>query len=351
METLRWEKGTLYLLDQTVLPFTETYLTCTTWQDVHKAISVLAVRGAPAIGVAAAYGVVLGTQSLCEGQGDKPFLTALQDICTALDGARPTAVNLHWALEQMMACAKHHGGESPEALVGILEEKAKAIHADDVAINTAMAGWGADEIGKGDRPLTLLTHCNAGALATAGVGTALGIITELHRRGKVAMVYADETRPLLQGARLTAFELMTGGVPVTLITDNMAAWTMKEKGVDAIIVGADRIAANGDTANKIGTYGLSLMAKVLDIPLYIAAPLSTFDRSIADGSQIPIEERNHDEVRSFGGAAAALSDTPVFNPAFDVTPHENIRAIVTEKGVIDRPDTAAVQAFFEKNSL
>ena len=165
------------------------------------------------------------------------------------------------------------------------------------------------------------------------------------------MVYADETRPLLQGARLTAFELMAGGVPVTLITDNMAAWTMKEKGVDAIIVGADRIAANGDTANKIGTYGLSLMAKVLGIPLYIAAPLSTFDRSIAGGSQIPIEERSHDEVRSFRGAATALSDTPVYNPAFDVTPHENIRAIITEKGIISHPDTEAVQTFFDKHSL
>lgn len=351
METLRWEDGTLYLLDQTVLPFTETYLTCTTWQDVHKAISVLAVRGAPAIGVAAAYGVVLGARTLCENPGEKPFLTALEEICVQLDGARPTAVNLHWALEQMMVWAKALGDESPTAITGLLEEKAKAIHADDVAINTAMAGWGADEIGKGDSPLTLLTHCNAGALATAGVGTALGVISELHRRGRVKMVYADETRPLLQGARLTAFELMAGGVPVTLITDNMAAWTMKEKGVDAIIVGADRIAANGDTANKIGTYGLSLMAKALDIPLYIAAPLSTFDRSISGGSQIPIEERNHDEVRSFRGTATALSDTPVFNPAFDVTPHENIRAIITEKGIISHPDTEAVQTFFDKHSL
>lgn len=272
METLRWEKGTLYLLDQTVLPFTETYLTCTTWQDVHKAISVLAVRGAPAIGVAAAYGVVLGARSILEKPGEKPFITALQDICTNLDGARPTAVNLHWALEQMMACAKAHGGESPTAIVHVLEDKAQAIHADDVAINTAMAGWGADEIGKGDRPLTLLTHCNAGALATAGVGTALGVISELHRRGQVKMVYADETRPLLQGARLTAFELMAGGVPVTLITDNMAAWTMKEKGVDAIIVGADRIAANGDTANKIGTYGLSLMPRSWVFPCILQRP-------------------------------------------------------------------------------
>lgn len=351
METLRWEKGTLYLLDQTVLPFTENYLACTTWQDVYKAISVLAVRGAPAIGVAAAYGVVLGARSILDGAGGKPFLTAVQEICTNLDGARPTAVNLHWALEQMMDCAKEYGNESPSAIVDALEEKAKAIHADDVAINTAMARCGADEVGKGDRPLTLLTHCNAGALATAGVGTALGVITELHRRKKVTMVYADETRPLLQGARLTAFELMTGGVPVTLITDNMAAWTMKEKGVDAIIVGADRIAANGDTANKIGTYGLSLMARALGIPLYIAAPLSTFDRSLADGSQIPIEERNHDEVRSFRGAATALSDTPVYNPAFDVTPHENIRAIITEKGIISHPDTVAVTAFFDKHLL
>ena len=179
------------------------------------------------------------------------------------------------------------------------------------------------------------------------IGTALGVIRELHRRGLVSMVYADETRPLLQGARLTAFELMADHIPVTLITDNMAAWTLKTKGVDAIIVGADRIAANGDTANKIGTYGLSLMARELAIPLYIAAPASTFDLSITDGSQIPIEERNHDEVRSFRGVVAALPETPVFNPAFDVTPHENIRAIVTEKGIIHRPDAVSVPAFFQ----
>ena len=238
----------------------------------------------------------------CARKGEvRPFLTDLETICRDLDAARPTAVNLHWALTQMMACARQHEADGAEATTAALEEKAVAIHKADIAINTAMARFGADELEKLGRPLTLLTHCNAGALATAGVGTALGVIRELHRRGLVSMVYADETRPLLQGARLTAFELMADHIPVTLITDNMAAWTLKTKGVDAIIVGADRIAANGDTANKIGTYGLSLMARELAIPLYIAAPASTFDLSITDGSQIPIEERNHDEVRFFPG--------------------------------------------------
>lgn len=304
MDTLRWQAGTLFLLDQTKLPFEEIYLPCHSWQDVRQAISVLAVRGAPAIGVAAAYAVVLAARTLCQKGGDTPFLTDLEAICRDLDAARPTAVNLHWALTQMMACARQHEADGAEAVTAVLEEKAIAIHEADVAINTAMARFGADELEKLGRPLTLLTHCNAGALATAGVGTALGVIRELHRRGRVSMVYADETRPLLQGARLTAFELMADHIPVTLITDNMAAWTLKTKDVDAIIVGAD-------------------------------------------GSQIPIEERNHDEVRSFRGAAAALPETPVFNPAFDVTPHENIRAIVTEQGIIHRPDAISVPAFFQ----
>lgn len=345
METLRWEKGTLYLLDQTKLPFEEIYLPCRKWQDVRQAISVLAVRGAPAIGVAAAYAVVLAARACCEKGQDDTFLADLTAICKALDAARPTAVNLHWALTRMLAAAGEGG--TPQAITARLEEKAIAIHQEDLAVNRAMARFGADELGKSGKKLTLLTHCNAGALATAGIGTALGVIRELHRRGLVSMIYADETRPLLQGARLTAFELMADHIPVTLITDNMAAWTLKTKGVDAIIVGADRIAANGDTANKIGTYGLSLMARELAIPLYIAAPASTFDLSITDGSQIPIEERNHDEVRSFRGVAAALPETPVFNPAFDVTPHENIRAIVTEKGIIHRPDAVSVPAFFQ----
>ena len=206
MDTLRWQAGTLFLLDQTKLPFEEIYLPCHSWQDVRQAISVLAVRGAPAIGVAAAYAVVLAARTLCQKGGDTPFLTDLETICRDLDAARPTAVNLHWALTQMMACARQHEADGAEATTAALEEKAVAIHKADIAINTAMARFGADELEKISRPLTLLTHCNAGALATAGVGTALGVIRELHRRGQVSMVYADETRPLLQGARLTAFD-------------------------------------------------------------------------------------------------------------------------------------------------
>ena len=346
--TLYWQDGCLYLLDQRQLPFTETYLPCRTWQDVREAIKVLAVRGAPAIGVAAAYAVVLAAKTLAkDGVADKR--QALAGICQQLDAARPTAVNLHWALQQMWQCAEKLSDADEHTRLMKLEEKALALQREDVAINTAMAQYGAAALSKAGRPLTLLTHCNAGALATAGVGTALGVIRALHEKGLVQRVYADETRPLLQGARLTVYELLKDQIPVTLITDNMAAWTLRQKHVDAIIVGADRIAANGDTANKIGTYGLSLMANALHIPLYIAAPASTFDRTLKSGAAIPIEERSAEEVRSFQGKAAALPETPVFNPAFDVTPHENICAIITEKGLIYHPDAQTVAAFFDQH--
>lgn len=349
METLRWQKGQLILLDQTKLPLTEDYRTCTSWQDVYDAIAILAVRGAPAIGVAAAYGAVLAARSLDQaayGGDTAAFCADFEDLCRRLDGARPTAVNLHWALEQMKETARNAAGQGMAAIVPALEAKAVQLHQEDVAINTAMAGYGADELAKQGKALTILTHCNAGALATAGVGTALGVIRALHKRGLIRMVYADETRPLLQGARLTVSELMADGIPVTLITDNMAAWVMKTKGVDAVIVGADRITANGDTANKIGTYGVSILARAHGVPFYVAAPVSTFDLSLQTGEQIPIEERDHDEVRCFQGVPAALPDAAVCNPAFDVTPHKNIAAIITEKGVLSHPDAVQVPAFF-----
>lgn len=349
METLRWQHGQLILLDQTKLPIEEAYITCTTWQDVYDAISILAVRGAPAIGVAAAYGAVLAATMLAKTHSytsSQPFLTDFSECCRKLDQARPTAVNLHWALETMKKTAYDAAEQSIPAILQVLEDKAKAMQAEDVSINTAMSEYGAEELAKRGKPLTILTHCNAGALATVGVGTALGVIRSLHKRGLIRMVYADETRPLLQGARLTVSELMADGIPVTLITDNMAAWVMKTKGVDAVIVGADRITANGDTANKIGTYGVSILAKEHGVPFYVAAPVSTFDLSLKTGTEIPIEERNHDEVRSLQGIPTALPDAAVFNPAFDVTPHENITAIFTEKGIIHHPDAHQIHEFF-----
>ena len=349
MDTLRWQNGQLVLLDQTKLPLEESYITCTKWQDVYDAISILAVRGAPAIGVAAAYGSVLAARMLADTrdyESTSEFLADFSECCRCLDEARPTAVNLHWALETMKAAAYGAEEQPVSSILQLLEDKAKSMQAEDVAINTAMSEYGAEELAAAGKPLTILTHCNAGALATAGVGTALGVIRSLHKRGLIRMVYADETRPLLQGARLTVSELMADDIPVTLITDNMAAWVMKTKGVDAVIVGADRITANGDTANKIGTYGVSILAKEHGVPFYVAAPISTFDLSLDKGEQIPIEERNHDEVRSIQGVPTALPEAAVFNPAFDVTPHENIAAIFTEKGVIRKPDAAQVHAFF-----
>lgn len=346
METLRWEQTKLIVLDQTKLPLDESYVTCTQWQDVRHAIAILAVRGAPAIGVAAAYGVVLAAQECYRTHSEGHSLyEALVPICKALDASRPTAVNLHWALERMMECARNNLHESSMTMVQALESLAKQIQIEDVQINTSMAQHGAEKLAKLGKPLTILTHCNAGALATAGVGTALGVIRALHQQGLIHMVYADETRPLLQGARLTAFELQKDGIPVTLITDNMAAWVMKTKGVDAVIVGADRITGNGDTANKIGTYGVAILAKEHHVPFFVAAPISTFDLQKKTGEEIPIEERNHDEVRTFRSEATALPDTAIFNPAFDVTPHRYIDGIFTEKGTIMHPDADIISHF------
>ncbi len=349
METLRWQNGQLILLDQTKLPLEEAYIHCTTWRDVYEAISRLAVRGAPAIGVAAAYGAVLAAKELSsarEYRNGDTFFTDFSECCCRIDKARPTAVNLHWALEQMKDTAWRLKNKSVPEIIDALEDKALALQEEDLAINTALSEYGANELSCMNHSLTILTHCNAGALATAGVGTALGVVRSLHKRSLITMVYADETRPLLQGARLTVSELMADGIPVTLITDNMAAWVMKTWHIDAVIVGADRIAENGDTANKIGTYGVSILAKEHGIPFYVAAPISTFDLSVPSGIQIPIEERNHDEVRFVQGIATALPQTPVFNPAFDVTPHENITAIFTEKGIIHKPDRESICSFF-----
>lgn len=332
VKTMEWQHDALEILDQTKLPVEISFIKCTTYLRVAEAIKRLEVRGAPAIGAAAGFAMVLGWQQLMrEGKADLQNFAAIRDELIA---ARPTAVNLAWAANRLYAKAEAMAGQSAEEIAAALEALAQKIYADDIACNKKMGEYGAELLPPHTR---ILTHCNAGALATCGWGTALGVIRAAHAQGKIDMVYADETRPLLQGARLTVWELMQDNIPVTVITDNMAAWTMKQKGINAVVTGADRIALNGDTANKIGTYGVALAAKHHGIPFYIAAPVSTFDFSIATGAEIPIEERSADEVRRLQGVVTAPQDAPAYNPAFDVTPAELITGIITEYGVIKPP--------------
>jgi methylthioribose-1-phosphate isomerase len=327
--TIEWVGGTdglLRLLDQTLLPTQVHYRDCRTLDEVCEAIRSLCVRGAPAIGVTAAYGMVLHMQTDNGGCTVRNFKHA----STRLANTRPTAVNLRWALERMQRRFKAAVQEDIDCMDPLLDE-ARAIAEEDRQMCTAMGRNGAALIADGQG---VLTHCNTGALATAGAGTALAVLAEAAAQGKHIHVYADETRPLLQGARLTAWELQQLGIPVTLICDSMAAQVMKEGRVQLVIVGADRIAANGDTANKIGTYGVALLARAHGIPFYVAAPSSTFDLSLPDGGGIPIEQRDPREVTHGLGRQTAPDGITVYNPAFDVTPHELIAGIVTEKAVI-----------------
>jgi len=332
METMRWKNGMLELLDQTKLPGKTEYITCCDFQDVAAAIKVLAVRGAPAIGAAAAYALVLGTKGDFNSRDE--FVRRVKDVAAELAATRPTAVNLRWALNRMMAKLNNTREQNPAILRKVLLDEAHAIFNEDVAGNITMGRYGRELIPHGAR---ILTHCNAGALATAGYGTALGVIRAAHEAGKKISVYADETRPLLQGARLTAWEMQQEGIPVTVIADNMSGYLMKRGMVDLVIVGADRIAANGDAANKIGTYSVAVLAKHHGIPFYVAAPLSTVDFSLASGDEIPIEERGEEEVSTFAGVRVAPAGIKVWNPAFDVTPNELIDAIITERGIARRP--------------
>ncbi len=341
LRTIEWENGQLVLLDQTALPDKVTHIVCSDEDRVAEAIRRLEVRGAPAIGAAAAFGLVLAARRLRALEPSEALFRAeLLKAKQKLAQTRPTAVNLFWALERMWQLVE--SAQSPLAsLVASLEAEALAIMAEDRALNKAISRQGA-KLFAGQR-IAVLTHCNAGALATCGQGTALGVIRDAFANGNIAAVYADETRPLLQGARLTAWELQLDGIPITLITDNMAAWVMKEKRVQAVIVGADRIAANGDTANKIGTYGLAVLAKAHGLPFYIAAPSTTFDFTLASGELIPIEERAPEEVRQVRGTVTAPKDVPVFNPAFDVTPAGLITGIITEFGVLQAPYDTAIE--------
>ena len=326
MEAIRWEDSALYLLDQTRLPAEERWLRYTDYRQVANAIRTMVVRGAPAIGIAAAYATVLAAQeNACKGD----FPASMSQAKETLAASRPTAVNLFWALDRMEKLWLSVGPDLPR-----LEAEARAIHREDVQMNETMGKAGAELVPQGAR---ILTHCNAGALATGGYGTALGVIRTAHAQGKVSMVYADETRPLLQGARLTAYELVKDQIPVTLICDDMAGCLMAQGKIDMVVVGCDRMAANGDFANKIGTYSLAVLAKHHGIPFYTALPSSTIDRSIPNGGHIPVEQRGGEEVTGFAGVPTGPAGVQTWNPAFDVTPHELLTAVITERGVLRPP--------------
>jgi methylthioribose-1-phosphate isomerase len=330
---VRWETDRLILVDQTALPEREIERDYRSWPEVGAAIRTLVVRGAPAIGVAAAFGVVLAARASHAATFDG-LLADLETAIKGLAATRPTAVNLFWALDRMRQAAAASRALPLDAVRARLLAEAQAIRDEDIAANRAMGAHGAALVPPNAR---ILTHCNAGALATAGYGTALGVVRAAHAQGKVALVWVDETRPVMQGSRLTAWECVREGIPHRLIADVAAASVMARGEVDLVVTGADRIAANGDTANKIGTYSLAVLAAYHRVPFYVAAPFSTIDPSIASGAQIPIEERDASEVRRVGVQQTAPSASPVFNPAFDVTPAELITAIVTERGVVRPP--------------
>jgi len=328
-ETLYWENKTLFLLDQLELPGKVVYRKCKNYIDVINAIKNMIVRGAPAIGVSAAYGIVLAgikASKLSPISKNKYIKKVSQEMIQA----RPTAVNLKWAVEKMSLLAEKSLNLNPENFIAVLEKAAKEIYEQDIECNKLMGDFGARLLKKNS---VVLTHCNAGALATAGYGTALGMIRTGYKNGKIEKVFVDETRPYLQGARLTAWELQQEKIPYTLITDNMAGYMMKTEKIDAVIVGADRIALNGDVANKIGTYSLSILAKYHKIPFYVVAPSSTIDFSTLYGTKIKIEERSAEEVIKINGKEIAPKGAQVRHPGFDITPASNITMIITEKGV------------------
>jgi methylthioribose-1-phosphate isomerase len=339
IKTLEWTDAGVCFIDQTKLPTEEVYVTSKTYEEVADAIKTMIVRGAPAIGVAAAMGIALGARDYKpEDIGD--FRNFFGRVCRVMGETRPTAVNLFWAIRRMQRRFEELSGKPvTEIKLGLIEE-AQRMHAEDIAANEAMGKLGAVLMPASG---SVLTHCNAGALATAGYGTALGVIRAAIESGKKLHVFADETRPFLQGSRLTAWELMKDGIPTTLISDNMAGTIMSRGNIGAVIVGADRIAANGDTANKVGTYSVAILAKEHGIPFYVAAPFSTVDLETPDGSKIPIEERASTEVTHLGGKQIAPDHVKVENPAFDVTPAKYIAAIITERGVARAPFKESLQ--------
>ncbi len=358
IQPVRYKDGRLHLIDQRRLPAELVTRECSTYEEVAEAIEDMTVRGAPAIGITAAYGLAMGAKALAVGAtfgrpgvpggtsgaaATELYLASLEGIAERFRRTRPTAVNLFWAVGRLMVVARAQAARGPVGISVALLAEAEAIAAEDVAMNRRIGENGKVLIPDG---ATVLTHCNAGALATGGFGTALGVIRAAFDEGKKIQVLADETRPLLQGARLTAWELSRDGIPVTIITDSMAGYMMQQRRVDVVIVGADRIAANGDTANKIGTYSLAVLAHEHGLPFYVAAPSSTIDLDLADGRGITIEERRADEVTKIGQAIVAPPGVKVANPAFDVSPARYISAIITDRGVVRPPYEANLRAVF-----
>jgi methylthioribose-1-phosphate isomerase len=345
LPTIDWQGDAIVMVDQRKLPGQEIYVRCRTAQEVAKAIRTMVIRGAPAIGVAAAMGIALGARR-STASGTRQFAVEFQKMCDMMAATRPTAVNLFWAIDRMKRAFAEgaQAGESPAELADRLEREARLIHDEDVASCRAMGGFGAEVVPDGAR---VLTHCNAGALATAGYGSALGVVRAAVEQGKKVAVFADETRPFLQGARLTAWELVRDGINTTVITESMAGPLMRAGEIDLVVVGADRIAANGDTANKIGTYTVAVLAHEHKIPFYVAAPLSTVDLSTPDGDHIPIEERDSRELTHLGSARLTPVGAQIRNPAFDVTPHRYLAGIITEKGIFRPPFEPALRRAIE----
>jgi len=337
-KVIEWIPGKVRIIDQTMLPHEEVYLDLADYRDMASAIREMRIRGAPALGVAAAYGMALGAQEIEAGSKEE-FLSSLRSVSDTLGATRPTAVNLFWALERMRRVAE--AVEDVAQMQSALLAEAKRIDAENEEADRKLSGYGAELIRYG---FTILTHCNAGALATAGYGTAVGVIRAAHEQGKRIHVFVGETRPLLQGARLTAWELKQEGIPFTLITDTMTGHFLSRGRIDCVVVGADRIVANGDAANKIGTYNVAVLAMENGVPFYVAAPTSTVDLSLTSGDEIPIEERDPEEVTRIRGIAIAPKGVNVANPAFDVTPHRYISAIITERGVAREPYIESLRA-------
>jgi len=348
LPTIEWKSDSVVMIDQRKLPTSEIYVTCRTANEVAKAIKTMVIRGAPAIGVAAAMGIALG-MSKSRATGTRQFTTEFQKTCDLMAGTRPTAVNLFWAIERMKRTFAEaaQSGCSVDEIKQRLVADALRIHDEDVESCRAMGAHGATLVPDSAR---ILTHCNAGALATAGYGTALGVVRAAAEQGKKIAVMADETRPFLQGARLTAWELVKDGIDTTVITDNMSASMMRLGHVDLVVVGADRIAANGDVANKVGTYGVAVLAKEHGIPFYVAAPISTVDLGTADGTGIPIEERNAREVTHVGSSRLTPEGARIRNPAFDVTPAKYVTAIITERGIARPPYVDSLAKLVNGNS-
>ncbi len=340
MEPIEWAGGKITIIDQSRLPHEVVRLDLSCLDEVAEAIRVLRIRGAPLIGIAGAYGLALCGQAV-EAEDRTAFLAELRRIAGTLSSTRPTAVNLRWALDRVLAAAER-GKDIPDIRAALISE-ASAIHQAEKEATRTLSSLGAGLLRDG---FTVLTHCNAGALATGGYGTALGVIRAAKAQGKRLQVFATETRPLLQGARLTAWELMQDDIPVTLITDSMAGHFLSRRRIDCAVVGADRIAANGDTANKIGTYTVAVLSRENNVPFYVAAPMSTIDCSVASGDGIPIEERSADEVTRIQGVPVAAPGVRVANPAFDITPHRYISAIITERGIASAPYGSSIAALF-----